>query len=172
MTDLSSLGFKESNKDEAKHESENIYDKLESVIGKTASDILKKQNEQSNSDNSFEIPEAPYISPNPIEKTNEQLEILVNESLSNSASGKRWNRIALVLSLVSIGIAIIAFNSSNDSSRKLEEILRKRNNLIENQNKPVAVTEPSIKSKSEVIVIPPEVVQEKAKAAINKESKI
>lgn len=170
MTDLSSLGFKESNKDEAKHESENINDKLESAIGKAGSDILKIQNEQSNFDNRFEIPEAPYIAPNPIEKTNEQLEILVNESLSNSVSGKRWNWVALVFSLVSIGIAIIALNSSNDSSRKLEEILRKQNNLIENQNKPVAV--PSIKSKSEVAVIPPKVTQEKTKTVINKESKI
>jgi len=85
----------------------------------------------------------PHIS-NPIEKTNEQLEILVNESLSNSASGKKWNWIAFLISFISILIACYALFSSNDSSRKLEEILRKQNNLIEQLNKPV--TSPSSKN--------------------------
>jgi hypothetical protein len=116
----------------------------------------------------------PHI-PSPIEKTNKQLEILVNESLSNSTSGKRWNWITFLFSVVSIGIAINAFNSSSESSRKLEEILHKHNDLLEQSNKPVAVTVPSINNvelKPELVVNPSKVVQDETKALIVKESGI
>jgi hypothetical protein len=162
MADLKDLGFLPSESNEQISEDKDFIDSLIKPNKQKIDDLIKNM--------------PPHI-PSPIEKTNEQLEILVNESLSNSTSGKRWNWIALLFSVVSIGIAIIAFNSSNDSSRKLEEILRKQNELIEKSNKPVAVTVPSInnvKLKPEIVVNPPKVVQDKteAKAVITKESKI
>lgn len=143
MTDLSSIGFKQSNNEETE---KSTYSKIESEIGKAGADILRSENEQSNYGSHFNIPEALYIPPNPIDETNKRLgslhSTLKEESSKNSNSAKIWNKkmffisiFALLISIsaliVSAIFSILAFNSSNESSRKLETLIMEQNRLLE-----------------------------------------
>ncbi|MDN4503406.1 hypothetical protein QX776_13420 [Alteromonadaceae bacterium BrNp21-10] len=135
MTDLNSIGFKQSSNTDT--DSEMKDDELEAVIGKTAKKHLSQQ-EQSNIHSASKIPEAPYIPENPINKTNEKLgdleSLIQGESSRSSQSTKNWNRIMLLVSLAALVtsalFSVLTYKSSNQSSAKLEQLILEQNALL------------------------------------------
>ena len=143
MTDLNDIFCKPKNLNEP--EIKGTFDPLESAIGKVASEIFRNNSEQSNSEDHLKMLDAQYIQPNPIEETNKKLgslhSTLKEESSKNSASTNIWNKkmffisffallISIIALIVSAVFSILSYNSSNQSSAKLEQLILEQNLLI------------------------------------------
>lgn len=135
MTDLSSIGFKKNSNTDTDPNDQN--DDVESAIGKAGKDYLFSK-QQFNNNETYKIPEAPFIPENPLNKTNEKLgdlESLIQvESSRSSKSTKNWNRVMLFVSLIALVtsafFSVLSYISSNQSSAKLEKLISEQNALL------------------------------------------
>ncbi|WP_165735072.1 hypothetical protein [Pseudoalteromonas sp. C8] len=131
MTDLTSLGFKPSTKEDMNQKRTNK--KSDSEVDKEAKDILIAQ--LSNSHSNHRILEAPCIPKNP---TNEILgdlqSTITEESARNSNSTNEWNRVMLFVSLIALVLSatfsILSYHSSSQSSANLEKLILEQNTLL------------------------------------------
>ena len=146
MHDLSSIGFKK----DVQNTEENFKsnnDQLESVSRKAGLDLHRDEDSHSifDLDSRHVIPEAPFTPENPIDETNEKISDLhstiKNESSKSSISSNKWNRTMFIISLcalvisavaliVSAYFSFLAFNSSNESSTRLEALMIEQNKLL------------------------------------------